>query len=86
MFLLFLDNLAVVFFNYKTLQNKHNIRTFSGNIKIVRNSFSEWVSERLLFNAISAIFQLYHGESKLIFNEMMPISSVFNIFLHSAHV
>ena len=30
-----------------------------------------WVSEWLLFNANSAIFQLYHGEKKLIFNEMM---------------
>jgi hypothetical protein len=39
------------FFNYKTLQNKHNIRTLSGNIKTVRNSFSE----RVLFNAKSAI-------------------------------
>jgi hypothetical protein len=29
------------------------------------------LSERLLFNANSAIFQLYHGENKLIFNEMM---------------
>jgi hypothetical protein len=25
----------------------------------------------LLFNTNSAIFQLYHGENKLIFNEMM---------------
>jgi hypothetical protein len=30
-----------------------------------------WVSEWLLFNSNSAIFQLYHGENKLIFNEMM---------------
>jgi hypothetical protein len=29
------------------------------------------VSEWLLFNANSAIFQLYHGENRLIFNEMM---------------
>jgi hypothetical protein len=29
------------------------------------------VSELLLFNANSAIFQLYHGENKLMFNEMM---------------
>jgi hypothetical protein len=29
-----------------------------------------WVSEWSLFNANSAIFQLYHGENKLIFNEM----------------
>ena len=31
---------------------------------------SERVSEGLLFNTISTIFQLYHGENKLIFNEM----------------
>jgi hypothetical protein len=29
-----------------------------------------WVSEWLLFNANSAIFQLYHGKNKLIFNEI----------------
>jgi hypothetical protein len=29
------------------------------------------VGEWLLFNANSAIFQLYHGENKLIFNERM---------------
>ena len=33
----------------------------------VENQVSEW----LLFNANSAIFQLYHGKNKLIFNEMM---------------
>jgi hypothetical protein len=32
---------------------------------------SKWVSEWLLFNTNSAIFQLYHGDNKLIFNEMM---------------
>jgi hypothetical protein len=31
------------------------------------NVLIEW----LLFNANSAIFQLYHGENMLIFNEMM---------------
>jgi hypothetical protein len=30
----------------------------------------EWVSEWLLSNANSVIFQLYHGENKLIFNEI----------------
>jgi len=35
------------------------------------------MSERLLFNAKSAIFQLYHGENKLIFNEMMMRSSLY---------
>jgi len=29
-----------------------------------------------LFNVNSAIFQLYHGESKLIFNEMMMMRSL----------
>jgi hypothetical protein len=35
------------------------------------------VSEWLLLNANSAIFQLYHGENKLIFNEMMMRSALF---------
>jgi hypothetical protein len=40
---------------------------------------NEWVSERSLFNANSAIFQLpvYHGENKLIFNEMMMRSALY---------
>jgi len=29
-----------------------------------------------LFNANSAIFQLYHGENNLIFNEMMMTSAL----------
>jgi hypothetical protein len=37
----------------------------------------EWLSEWLLFNANSAIFQLYHGDNKLIFNEMMMRSALF---------
>jgi hypothetical protein len=37
----------------------------------------EWVSEWLLFNANSVIVQLYHGENKLIFNEMMMRSALF---------
>ena len=28
---------------------------------------SEWVSEWLLFNSNSAIYELYHGENKLIY-------------------
>ena len=35
------------------------------------------VSELFLFNANSAIFQLYHGENKLIFNDMMMRSSLY---------
>ena len=34
-------------------------------------------SEWLLFNANSANFQLYHGENKLIFNEMMMRSTLY---------
>ena len=36
-----------------------------------------WVSEWLLFSANSAIFQLYHGENELIFNEMMMSSPLY---------
>ena len=36
---------------------------------------SEWV----LLNANSAIFQLYHGEKKLIFNEMIMRSALYQI-------
>ena len=35
------------------------------------------VSEWLLFNANSAIVQLYHVEYKLIFNQMMMKSALF---------
>jgi hypothetical protein len=35
------------------------------------------VSESLLFNANSAIYQLYYGENKLIINEMMMKSTLF---------
>ena len=34
------------------------------------------MSEWLLFNSNSAIFQLYYGENKLIFNEMMMRSAL----------
>jgi len=43
---------------------------------------SEWVKEWLLLNANSAIFQPYHGENKLIFNEMM-MSAALNYFKHA---
>ena len=35
------------------------------------------VSEWLLFNANSSIFQLYNGENKLIFNEMRMMSALY---------
>jgi hypothetical protein len=37
------------------------------------------ISEWLLFNANAAICQLYHGESTLIFNEMMMRSALYLI-------
>ena len=49
---------------------------------------SEEVSGWLLFNATSAIFQLYHGDNKLIFNEMMLRSALYTlswIFIVLAH-
>ena len=39
--------------------------------------WNEWVGEWLLFNTNSAIFQLYHGENKLIFNAMMMRFALF---------
>jgi hypothetical protein len=35
------------------------------------------VSKWLLFNANSAIFQLYHGENKLIVNDIMMRSALY---------
>jgi hypothetical protein len=37
----------------------------------------------MLFNADSATFQLYHGENKLIFNEMMMIFALYLIEQHA---
>ena len=51
--------------SFKTLSDKY-FYIFIGVI--------EW----LLLNANSAIFQLYHGENKLIFNEMMMRSALTN--------
>ena len=48
------------------------------------------VSEWLLFNANSAIYQLYHGENKLIIDEMMTRSALYKtntlheLYFHSA--
>jgi hypothetical protein len=50
-----------------------------------------YLNEWLLLNANSAIFQLYHGENKLIFNEMMMRSTLYQtntlswIFILLAH-
>ena len=46
------------------------------NDSIILNAI-EWVNEWLLFSAHEAIIQLYHGENKLIFNEMMMRSALY---------
>jgi hypothetical protein len=48
----------------------------SEEAQISVSSLILWVSEWLLFNANSAIFQLYHDKNKLIFNEMMMKSDL----------
>ena len=60
----------------------------SGQISILKNSATlvlhdwndliliAWVSD-CVFNAKLAIFQLYHGENKLIFKEMMMRSALY---------
>ena len=45
-------------------------------LSLVSNVY-EWVREWLLFNTSSAIFQLYNGENKLIFNEMKMTSALY---------
>jgi len=58
---------------YRNMINHYRgLPTISTN-KTTRHDMSEW----LLFNANSAIFQLYHGENKLIFNEMMMRPALF---------
>ena len=46
-------------------------------VKIEYIYLSFWVSEWLLFNANSAIVQLYHSENKLIVKEMMMRSALY---------
>jgi hypothetical protein len=43
------------------------------------------VSGWLLFNVNSAIFQLYHGENKLLFNEMMTLCAIPTLKQQSAN-
>jgi hypothetical protein len=64
LFLLFLDNLAVVF-SCLTLQDKHNIRTLSENIK--------FICKRLAFLPIS--------KTKCCFNPFLFVSSVTSALL-----
>ena len=61
--------------NPTTVSTKQNINDGSlHKLLAVRSKTTQgqqWVMEWLLLYVISAIFQLYHGESKLIFNKMM---------------
>jgi hypothetical protein len=67
-FLSFDDIVVIVKSKFEVVVNiSTNINTY--HLK----SSSEW----LLLNANSAIFQQYHGESKLIFNEMMMKSALY---------
>jgi hypothetical protein len=51
--------------------------TILNKLKIMSEvTHGNWVSEWLLFNANSAIFQLYYGENKLVVNEMMMKSAL----------
>jgi hypothetical protein len=47
------------------------------HVSILTTKILQWVSGWLLFNANSAIFQLYHSENKLIFNEMIMKSALY---------
>jgi hypothetical protein len=65
---IFVDNCVIHFYIHWYL--------YIQNIKVSKHIYYsgwviEWVSEWLLFNANSAMFQLYHGENKLTFNKMM---------------
>ena len=60
-------------YRHKLSQNLFNSATFC--VPVPR--WYEWVSAWLLVIANSAIFQLYHGENKLIINEMMMWSTLF---------
>ena len=61
-------------------------KIYQQSTQVIKNFFKKkasfpwkngWVSEWVLFNANLEIFQLYHGENKLIFNEMMMMSALF---------
>jgi len=57
--------------NYGGIDVLVNNAGIAYKVGFVRVQVSEW----LLFNTNLAIFQLYHGENKLIFNEMMMMRS-----------
>ena len=60
-------------FSSRTIIKYMSIYTQKNSRLAIKKTVSEW----LLFNANAATFQLYHDESKLIFNEMMMRSTLF---------
>ena len=60
----------------------HNNLFSHKQVQYYSNTVIEWASEWLLVNANSAIF---HGENKVIFNEMMMKSALYWIFIVLAH-
>ena len=61
-----------------TLNNTYSLMMVSEWLLLTdRFPYVEWVSEWLMFNTSSAIFQQYHGENTLIFNEMMIRSTLY---------
>ena len=66
--------------NHELMKKKNSSQRGDNSWKcknIGSNNNAYEMSEWLLFNAISAIFQLFHGENKLIFTEMMMRSSLY---------
>jgi hypothetical protein len=70
-----------IILDYSTL----NLPKFVENSNLNNIDLRNWVIEWLLFNVNSAIFQLYHGENKLIFNEMMMTITLSWIFIVLVH-
>ena len=61
-----------IILEYSTL----NLSKFVENSNLNNINLRNWVSGWLLFYVNSAIFQLYHGENKLIFNELMMTNTL----------
>ena len=62
---------------FATSQNCTVVQAYISSTCKLTIYISERVSEWLLLSANSAIVQLYHGENKLIFNDMMVRSTVY---------
>ena len=63
--------------NKKCIMQKYKLAMNRITVAPLSDAKFQLVSEWLLFYANSAIFQLYHGNNKLIFNEMMMWSAFY---------